>query len=347
LDAHRSWIAKEPDARAWTALLAPYRQPSRSRSAFEVAVTAVPLVLLWFLMWLSLDIGYWLCLLLAVPAAGFLVRLFMIQHDCGHGAFFRHRLANDWLGRVIGVLTLTPYEYWRRTHAIHHATSGKLEHRGIGDVDTLTVREYLALSRPGRLRYRLYRHPAVMFGLGPAYMFLLRHRLPLGLMRCGWRPWISAMGTNLAIAALVAIMIWLVGLGPFLLVHLPITLLGATMGVWLFYVQHQFADTVWENNEDWNVHDAALYGSSYYELPAALRWFTANIGVHHVHHLSSRIPCYRLIRVLRDHPELTAIGRLTLVQSLRCTRLALWDETKRQLISFRQARRDRMIEATT
>ena len=347
MDAHRSWIAKEPDARAWTALLAPYRQPSRSRSAFEVAVTAVPLVLLWFLMWLSLDIGYWLCLLLAVPAAGFLVRLFMIQHDCGHGAFFRHRLANDWLGRVIGVLTLTPYEYWRRTHAIHHATSGKLEHRGIGDVDTLTVREYLALSRPGRLRYRLYRHPAVMFGLGPAYMFLLRHRLPLGLMRCGWRPWISAMGTNLAIAALVAIMIWLVGLGPFLLVHLPITLLGATMGVWLFYVQHQFADTVWENNEDWNVHDAALYGSSYYELPAALRWFTANIGVHHVHHLSSRIPCYRLIRVLRDHPELTAIGRLTLVQSLRCTRLALWDETKRQLISFRQARRDRMIEATT
>ena len=344
LDAHRSWIAKEPDARAWTALLARYRQPSHSRGAVEVAVTAVPLVLLWFLMWLSLDIGYWLCLLLAVPAAGFLVRLFMIQHDCGHGAFFRHRLANDWLGRAIGVLTLTPYEYWRRTHAIHHATSGKLEHRGIGDVDTLTVREYLALSRPGRLRYRLYRHPAVMFGLGPAYLFLLRHRLPLGLTRCGWRPWISVMGTNLAIAALVAIMIWLVGLGPFLLVHLPITLLGATMGVWLFYVQHQFADTVWESNEDWNVHDAALYGSSYYELPAALRWFTANIGVHHVHHLSSRIPCYRLMRVLRDHPELTEIGRLTPLQSFRCTRLALWDETRRQLISFRQARRD---QATT
>ena len=262
-------------------------------------------MLFWVLMWASYYFGFWwLTLLLAVPAAGFLVRLFMIQHDCGHGAFFRHRLANDWIGRALGVLTLTPYDFWRRTHAIHHATSGNLERRGIGDVDTLTVREYLALSRWRRLMYRFYRHPAVMFGLGPAYLFVLRHRLPFGLMRSGWQPWLSTMGTNLAIAIVAATLIWLIGVGPFLLVHGPIMLLAAAMGVWLFYVQHQFEQTVWAHDDTWNLHEVALHGSSYYVLPGILRWFTANIGVHHVHHLCSRIPYYRLPRVLREHPEL-------------------------------------------
>ena len=201
----------------------------------------------------TLDLGYWLCLLLAVPAAGFLVRLFMIQHDCGHGAFFHRRCTNDWVGRVIGVLTLTPYDFWRRTHAVHHATSGNLDRRGIGDIDTLTVREYLALSSWDRLRYRIYRHPAVMFGLGPAYLFIVQHRLPVGLMRSGWQPWLSTMATNVAIAAVVATMIWLVGVGPFLLVHLPIMLLAASVGVWLFYVQHQFENTVWAHDGTWNL----------------------------------------------------------------------------------------------
>src|SRR6266446_1852828 len=171
------------DARIWAQILARYRKPSGARSTFEIVITVVPLVLLWILMWATLDLGYWFCLLLAVPAAGFLVRLFMIQHDCGHGSFFRHSLANDWVGRAIGVLTLTPYDFWRRTHAIHHANSGHLDRRGIGDVDTLTVREYLELSWWGRLRYRIYRHPLVMFGIGPAYLFVLRQRLPVGLMR--------------------------------------------------------------------------------------------------------------------------------------------------------------------
>ena len=189
---------------------------------------------------------------------------------------------------------------------MHHATSGNLDRRGIGDIDTLTVREYLARSRWGRLRYRLYRHPLVMFGIGPAYLFLLQHRLPVGLMRGGWRPWLSTMATNLAIAAIVAALIWLVGVRPFLLVHLPIMLLAASIGVWLFYVQHQFEDTVWADGQDWNMHEAALHGSSHYDLPAVLRWFTANIGMHHVHHLCSRIPFYRLPHVLRDHPELAA-----------------------------------------
>jgi omega-6 fatty acid desaturase (delta-12 desaturase) len=277
--------------------------------------------------------------LFAVPAAGFLVRLFMIQHDCGHGAFFHLRSTNDWVGRAIGVLTLTPYDFWRHTHAVHHSTSGNLDRRGIGDIDTLTVQEYLARSRWARLRYRVYRHPVTMFGLGPAYLFILQHRLPVGLMRSGWRPWFSAMATNVAIAALVATMTWLVGIGPFLLVHLPIMVLAASAGVWLFYVQHQFENTAWAHDGTWNLQEAALHGSSHYALPGLLRWFTANIGVHHIHHLCSRIPCYRLPLVLRDNPDLAGIGRLTLLESLKCVRLVLWDESQRRLVSFREARR--------
>ena len=329
-------VAASSDVLAWTKILARYREPSRIRSVTELVITIVPLVLLWVLIWAALDFGYWFGLLLAVPAAGLLVRLFMIQHDCGHGAFFRHRLANDWVGRVLGVLTLTPYDFWRRTHAIHHASSGNLDQRGIGDIDTLTVREYLAMSRWGRLRYRLYRHPIVMFGIGPAYLFILQHRLPVGLMRRGWQPWLSTMATNAAIAAVIGTLIWFIGIGSFLLVHLPIMLLAASVGVWLFYVQHQFEDTFWAEDRTWNVHTAALHGSSHYDLPAVLRWFSANIGVHHVHHLCSRIPYYRLPDVLREHPELVATGRLTLIESLRCVRLVLWDERKRRLISFRE-----------
>ncbi|HEX5847016.1 MAG TPA: fatty acid desaturase [Rhodoplanes sp.] len=319
-------------------ILARYREPSHFRSAVEIATTILPFVLLWATMWFVLDLGYWIGLVLAVPAAGFLVRLFMIQHDCGHGAFFRQRLANDWVGRVIGVLTLTPYDCWRRAHAIHHATSGNLDRRGVGDIDTLTVNEYRSRSRWGRLRYRMYRHPFVMFAVGPAYLFLLQQRVPVGFMRAGWRPWLSAMATNLAIVLASATVIWFVGLGPFLLIHLPITLLGASIGVWLFYVQHQFAETSWAHDDSWDVHEAALRGSSHYDLPVILRWFTANIGIHQVHHLCSRIPFYRLPQALRDHPELAWIGRITLGESLRCVRLTLWDETRRRLISFRELR---------
>lgn len=325
----------EGDARHWTRVLSRYREPSHARSIAELAVTAAPLVALWLVSWLAFSWGYWWAsLLIAIPAAGFLVRLFMIQHDCGHGAFFSKRWANDWTGRVIGVLTLTPYGLWRRTHAMHHATAGNLDRRGIGDVTTLTVREYQALSRWGRLKYRLYRHPLVMFGLGPAYLFLLQHRLPMGMMRAGWQPWASTMTTNVAIASIAVVLAWLIGIKAVLLVHLPITLLAGTIGVWLFYVQHQFEHTAWDADREWDVHEAALHGSSHYDLPAALRWFTANIGMHHVHHLSSRIPYYRLPQVLRDHPQLRDVSRLTLLDSFRCVRFALWDETQRRLVSF-------------
>jgi omega-6 fatty acid desaturase (delta-12 desaturase) len=318
--------------------LAQYRQPDSRRSIFELAITIVPFLAIWFLIWGALDAGYWIGLILTIPAAGLLLRLFIIQHDCGHGSFFHNRSTNDWVGRALGVVTLTPYYYWRHSHALHHAGSGNLDRRGFGDIDTLTVTEYQERTPLRRLFYRLYRHPAVMFGVGPAYLFIFRHRLPIGMMRGGWQPWASVMMTNVAIAMLVGPVIWLTGIGPFLLVHLPITLLAASIGVWLFYVQHQFEDTSWERNATWSFPEAALHGSSHYDLPAVLRWFTGNIGVHHVHHLASRIPFYRLPQVLNDRPEIRNIGRLTLIESLKSVRLALWDEEKRCLISFREAR---------
>jgi omega-6 fatty acid desaturase (delta-12 desaturase) len=330
--------AKATPAREWLPILNRYRAPNHLRSLIEIVITVGPFVLLWITMWASLRWSYLLSLALAVPAAGFLVRLFMIQHDCGHGSFFRRRLANDWTGRAISVLTLTPYDHWRRSHAVHHASSGNLERRGIGDIATLTVSEYLALSRWRRIAYRLYRHPFVMFGLGPAYLFIVQHRFPAGETLTRWRSWLSPMATNAAIAVLVVGVMWLVGVRQFLLVHLPITLLAASIGVWLFYVQHQFEETFWAKASMWTMPEAALYGSSHYDLPAVVRWFTANIGVHHVHHLCSRIPYYQLSRVLRDHPELRKVGRITLLDSIRCVRLVLWDEACRRLISFRQLR---------
>jgi omega-6 fatty acid desaturase (delta-12 desaturase) len=339
-DGHGSAAGRAPlDARQWARILSRYREPNHGRSIVEIAITLLPFATLWALAWLAVYVGYWpLSLLPSILAAAFAVRLFSIQHDCGHGAFFRRRLANDWVGRAIGVLTLTPYDAWRRDHAVHHAGSGNLGRRGTGDIKTLTVREYQELSRWRRLRYRLYRNPFIMLALGSPYLFILRHRLPFGLVGGRRQAWISAMATNLAIAAIIAALIWLVGIGPFLLVQGPITVLAAAAGVWLFYVQHQFEQTVWAEDNDWSLHEAALHGSTHYDLPALLRWFTVNIGVHHVHHLCCRIPSYRLGRVLRDHPELRNVSRLNLIESLGCFRLALWDETQRRLVSFREAR---------
>lgn len=328
------------EANALRLKLRPYDKPSSVRSVYEISVTLALFAAAWALMFLGLHTGhFWLYALLTPPAAGLVVRLFMIQHDCGHGAFFRSRVVNDWVGRVIGVLTLTPYDHWRRSHAIHHATSGNLDHRGVGDIDTLTVAEYRARSRWGRLRYWLYRNPVVMFGLGPSYTFILEGRLPVGFMRKGLTPWLSTMATNAAIVSVAALMIWAVGVGPFLFIHLPILVLGASAGVWLFFVQHQFEETHWRGGGEWNALEAALHGSSHYDLPGVLRWMSGNIGVHHVHHLCSRIPFYRLPEVLRDFPELRDVGRLTLLQSLKCVPLALWDEDSRRLITFREFRR--------
>ena len=327
------------DIRSIARRLTRYRVPSRSRSLFEIAVTAAPLGAISILGWIALSHRIWWGLVLVPIAAAFLVRLFMIQHDCGHGSFFRDKGVNDWVGRIIGVFTLTPYDYWRHTHVVHHATSGALDRRSLGAVETLTVEEYRALPRLKQFGYWLYRHPLVLFGLGPAYMFLLQHRLPVGMMREGWKPWVSVQVTNLAIVAMVAGMIWVFGWLPFLLVYLPIILISSSIGVWLFFVQHQFENTYWARGEDWDFQEAALKGSSHYALPPVLRWFSANIGVHHVHHLNSRIPYYRLQQVLRDEPELRDMSRLTLLESIRCAGLTLWDEASQRLISFRELRR--------
>jgi omega-6 fatty acid desaturase (delta-12 desaturase) len=310
--------------------------PDLRRSLWELAVTAVPFALLWTAAFLCLTQGWWWGLALAPAAAGLLVRLFMIQHDCGHLAFLPDPRANGRLGRVLGVLTMTPYEYWRRTHAIHHATSGDLDRRGLGGIEMRTVAEYRTMGPLARAGYRLYRHPAVMLGLGPAYMFLLQHRLPVGLMREGWA-WRSVMGCNLGLVALAAPFALTGTLGPFLITHLPMVVMAATLGVWLFYVQHQYEDTYWAGHANWNAADAALKGSSYLVLPAPARWLTANIGLHHVHHMASRIPFYRLPDAVGD-PMFADSPRLTLADAFACLRLSLWDEEAGRLVSFADAR---------
>lgn len=329
--------AEPRPAKEWARLLSAYRQPDTLRSSFELAVTLGPFLGLWALAWWSMSISYWLTLAISLINAGFLLRLFAIQHDCGHGAFFHSRSLSDWLGRAIGVLTLTPYDVWRRSHSVHHSSSGNLGRRGMGDVHTMTVAEYRALSTRGKLFYRLYRNPVILFGLGPGYLFLLQNRIPLGLMG-KLTYWISAMGTNAVLIAWVALIIYFGGLAPILLIFLPSTLLAATAGVWLFYVQHQFETTHWEDDADWQLHESALHGSSHYVLPPVLQWMTANLGVHHVHHLYSRIPFYRLPEVLRDHTQLAESNRMTIRESLHSVSLHLWDEKSRRLVSFAQAR---------
>lgn len=318
----------------WDARLAPFRRPSTARSVWQLVSTAFLLAGAWALMYFSLGVGYWLTLLLAVPAAFFLVRLFIVQHDCGHGSFFRSPRVADIVGSALGVLTLTPYHYWKKAHAMHHATSGNLEHRGFGDIDTLTVDEYLALSPWGRFKYRLYRHPVILFGVGAILHFFVRHRLPTIVPRTWTRARWSIFWTDVGLAGFIVGMGLLVGFRQFLLVHVPLMTLSCSMGVWLFYVQHQFEPTYWEHDEQWAYNDAALVGSSYYRLPRLLQWATGNIGLHHVHHLSARIPNYRLQEALESIPELRRVTTLTLRESLRCVRLALWDERERKLVRF-------------
>ena len=320
--------------------LAAYRRPRLARSLFELIVTAGSLLALWSASWFVFHQGlWWLGLLLTIPAALFLVRLFMIQHDCGHGSFFEARAANDWVGRVIGVFTLTPYDYWRQTHAMHHATSGNLDRRdGVGEISTLTVDEYLALPPLRRLGYRHYRHPLVLFDLGPFFTFFIMQRLPVGLMK-DWRHWVSTQSTTVASVVSIGLLAWFVGWAPVLLVTFLTMLLGATIGIWLFFVQHQFEGVVWLRQKAWDRDRAALEGSSHLDLPQPLRWFTANIGIHHVHHLNALIPSYRLTEVLRDHPALRAISRIGFLESFRFARLGLWDEEAQTLISFRGLRR--------
>lgn len=330
--------SSKPEKSTWTTLVARYHTPSTWRSTWQVITTFVPFFLLWYVMVLSLEYSYWLTLALAVPAAGLLVRIFIIQHDCGHGSFFKSRTANDYLGSACGVLTLTPYYYWRRSHAIHHASAGNLEQRGVGDVYTMTVNEYLGQSRWGRLKYRLYRHPLIMFGVAPALLFFILYRFPQYNGKSWKKERASVWWTNLALALVVVGLSFAIGLKAFLLVYVPVTLLAATLGTWMFFVQHQFEDTYWAGKGEWDYTMAALQGSSYYKLPKVLQWFTGNIGFHHIHHLSPRIPNYLLEKCHEENPVFQQVVVLTLWTSFKTIFLSLWDEEQGRLISFRQLR---------
>jgi omega-6 fatty acid desaturase (delta-12 desaturase) len=332
--------ALESTAVAWCETVARYKHSDRLKSGWQVVNSVLPFFGLWYLMYLSCFWSYGLTLLLAVPAAGFLVRVFIIQHDCGHHSFFRSRQANDVLGSLCGILTLTPYHFWRRTHARHHATSGNLHHRGHGDVGTLTVEEYLRRSRWGRLGYRVYRHPLFMFFIGASYLFLVHQRFTHGVPRSWRRERHSVYATNLAILAVLAAAWWMIGVTTFLLVELPIVFLAAAAGSWLFFVQHQYEQAYWQPRQSWDFTRSALEGSSYYRLPRVLQWFTGNIGYHHIHHLSSRIPNYHLAACHAAEPAFRQAVTLGLRESLRCASLKLWDEDRQRMVTFAEVRAD-------
>jgi len=326
-------------ARRLAAHCADYRGADATRSILQLAVTTVPFFALVAVMVYASKHAYWLTLLLAIPAAGFLLRLFIIQHDCGHGSYFPWRTANDTLGRIISVLTFTPYGFWRRAHNQHHASSGNLHRRGVGDINTLTLKEYQSLPPLKRLAYRIYRNPIFLFGVGVPLHFTVLQRIPFGQPFRFREVWRSILALDLAIVVVYGLAAFLIGFKPLLMTAAPMLLLSSIVGGWLFFVQHQFEETHWQRADDWDFQVAAIHGSSYYVLPGILNWFTGNIGLHHIHHLSSMIPNYRLQDCLKASPELQSINRLTLWQSLRCVRLALWDEDARKLITFREARR--------
>lgn len=306
------------------------------RSLFQLVTTGMPFIALLVVMAATSHHGYWLTLLLAIPTAGLLVRLFIIQHDCGHGAFFKSRLANDFLGRTLGVLTLTPYSDWKKGHAEHHATTGNLDRRGRGDVETMTVAEYEASTPLRKLDYRLYRNPLVMVLLGAPINFIVLQRLPTGSAFRDRAARRSIMGLNAALVVVFGLPMLIFGIAPVLGTYLPVMIIASWIGNWLFYVQHQFEGTYWERDGEWNFHRAALQGSSYFKLPRVLQWFSGNIGLHHIHHLCSRTPNYRLQACLDSAPELREVAKqISLRDSFRCWRLALWDEQRRLLVRFR------------
>ncbi len=320
----------------WRDVLAPYEQPHLGRSLLDIATSVVPYLGLLVAMYLALDVSYLLVLALAVPAAGFLVRVYILFHDCTHGSFLPSRRANAWVGAALGLLVYTPFHSWRHNHAVHHATAGDLERRGVGDVPTLTVAEYHASPWKKRLGYRVFRSPLVMFVVGPIYAMLIQPRLVSRSARPRIRR--SVMGTNVALAVLVGAVCWLIGWREFLLIQGPTALMAGAAGVWLFYVQHQFEDTYWQSTGDWSYADAALQGSSYLQLPRLLQFFTGNIGLHHVHHLSAKVPNYNLQRAHDNTPIFHAVPTLSLWDGVRAVRLKLWDEERGRLVTFPEAR---------
>ena len=315
--------------------LTAYAHPSLGRSAFDILTSVVGYLAVSVVMYLALDVSYLLVLALTLPAAGFLVRTFVVFHDCAHGSFLPSKRANGSVGRLVGLFVLSPFERWRHDHAIHHATSGDLERRGVGDIITLTVAEYRARRWRGRLAYRAIRNPIVMFGLGPVIAMIIGPRIATRSQRPRMRH--SVLGTDVVLVAVVAGLCWLIGWQSFLLVWAPSAMIAGSVGIWLFYVQHQFEDAYWQSADDWIYSDAALRGSSYLKLPKIMQFFTGNIGLHHVHHLNARIPNYNLQRAHDENPVFHQVPTLSLWDALRTVRLKLWDEERGKLVTFAQA----------
>lgn len=341
--------ASSPSSQEWRAAVAPYRTASVKRSLWQIANTILPFLFIWFAMYWALDYSIWLTLALLPVAGGLLIRIFIIFHDCGHGSFFVSQRANHILGAICGVLSWTPYFHWRHFHALHHASSGDLDRRidgqilpltiakytqSTGDVLTLTVKEYEQLSGWERMTYRVYRHPIVLFGIIPITLFSVLQRFSDGEVKR--REKMSVWGTNLALLAICALQVWAFGFWPFVLIQFGMLALTSTIGVWLFYVQHQFEETYWAEHEEWDYARAALEGSSYYQLPKVLQWFSGNIGFHHIHHLSPRIPNYYLEACHKANPMFQQARPITLRTGMKSVDLRLWDEENRRLISFRE-----------
>ncbi|WP_339277813.1 fatty acid desaturase [Paenibacillus sp. FSL W8-0426] len=316
----------------------PFEKHDMHLSIRQLFNTLLPLFLLWAAAYFSLSVSYWLTLPIAIVASGFVLRTFIIFHDCCHGSFFKNKRANDWLGTITGVLTHVPYQQWKATHAIHHATSSNLDKRGIGDIWVMTTQEYREASPWLRLRYRLYRNPLIMFGLGPFYVFLLSYRFNRKGARRKER--MNTYLTNVLIVALYALMCWAVGWQAFVLVQAPIFFFSGFFGIWLFYVQHQFEDTYFEHEDEWSYVKAAVEGSSYYKLPRLLQWISGNIGFHHVHHLSPRVPNYYLEDAHNATPPLQQATTITLRTSLAALRFRLWDEDSKRFMTFADLKRN-------
>jgi len=326
----------DPTARAWRHSIARHERASLSRALLDLATSVLPYLLLTVAMYLSLEVSVWLTLALAIPAAGFLLRTFIVFHDCAHGSFLASRRGNLWLGRFTAFLVFQPFANWRHNHAVHHGTAGDLDRRGTGDVPTLTVAEYASRTPAQRLGYRLFRSPAVMFGIGPIWSLMIGPRIWSKNQRPRMRH--SVWLTNLALLVVIGAIFWLVGPVAWLIVQMPTAIVAGTMGVWMFYVQHQFEDVYWENSENWSYDDAALQGSSYLKLPKLLQFFTGNIGLHHVHHLSAKVPNYNLQRAHDQNTIFRDVPVLTVRDGLRAIRLKLIDPESGRLLTWNEAR---------
>ena len=319
-------------AKTWRKIVNDYQNPDIRKSVWQLANTLIPYIILWILMIYLIEISYWLVIPLAIIAGGLVVRLFIFLHDCGHWSFFKSAKANHWVGSIMGVLVFTPYFQWRQSHAIHHATAANLDKRGVGDIWTLTVDEFLEAPWWKRLFYRVYRNPLIMFGVGPLLTFMILHRLPNNSYKK--REKNNVHLTNLAIFIIALLMSWAIGLKNYLLIQLPVIWVASTVGVWMFYVQHQFEGVYWERAQKWDFLKAGLEGSSFYQLPKVLQWFSGSIGFHHIHHLSPRIPNYLLEKCHLEN-KIFQVKPIKLWASLKSMTFRLWDEKKRQLVNFR------------